>query len=155
MLLAAFSSTGASCYLVLGGGQLTARGALPALARPSPCPHKQHKGSPSLLQTHPALPPWPEGGPSPSLPGLGPLLHLPALPPTGGFFLHKKSRKPPLTFPLPTVSPGPDSHTIQLDLEFPCLCRMRNPSSPIHFWECGPAGEGGFFLGLIIDLSSL
>lgn len=124
-----------------------------ASARPSPRPLKQHKRT---LSRHPPPPlPLPPR-PFPLLPAPWPLPQLTALPPTGGFFLREKSRKPPLAFPLPTVSPGPDSHNLAR-FGVPCLCALRPPAAPapLHAWGCGPAREGGSFSGLVTDLSSL
>ena len=71
---AAFSRTGASCFLA---GQLTAQCTLRALARPGWGPHRPHRGSPGLLQIHPCPSPLVRGGPSPFLRALCPFLHLP------------------------------------------------------------------------------
>lgn len=163
---AAFSHTGASCYL---SGQLTKAGctrgggaglhqaqALPTLTtqrQPQPptdppCPSPTSRRRPfSLPQRSPALlrPLIRIPGPFPSQPSL-PLVVSSCRRNPGNHHSH---------ILCPQFSPGPDSHTVQLDLEFPCLCPIRNTSSPIHFWECRLAREGGLFLSLIIDLSSL
>lgn len=104
---AAFSRTGASCYLAGAADclvhtwaqSLGPAPATPTKQRPPSLPACQPAGPFPLGREEALLPPFPAASSLPLLCSLP----LTALPPTGGFFLRQKSRKPPPTLPLPTI----------------------------------------------------
>lgn len=104
LMHAAFSGTGASWYLA---GQLTAWALSGEFPGAQTLPARAKQRQPDLP---PSTPPSSRGlkearsllaALSPPRPSFA--LPLAALPPTGGFFLQQKSRKPSPTFPLRTI----------------------------------------------------